>query len=273
MNRKQREHRLHFQSDISYKSESLQKAHLAENALECSQTQGDHLNDKSHTERSKSITSDSVTNKTIQKAIKASLFVKTLLEINPDIVVALIRVSGRTQKYKGNMDRQETSVIKMIEKAGVKIADIFTHQGSSKLSTFKTTLIKIFKKMQKQGIKYLVIVTLSRIIRNEKFDPINNPDAEPTSEELKILKELAEKYGIQLLTIADPDLTLSQDRSFLNALSSKTTSKKNINKKEAMREVIKLHEESNWGCRRIAKHITVRGYKVSSATVARWCVK
>lgn len=141
----------------------------------------------------------------------------------------------------------------------------------------------MFKKAVAKGITKIVAMATSRFIRNEKFDAIQNPNAVPSHKELKWLKNITEEYGVQLMTIADPDLSPRKDAAFIGVSikqnegikggwkSKKGPGYKMKQKQEWFAEVCRLHYQNRWSTRRIAEHVTKEsGLKISREAIRVW---
>lgn len=220
--------------------------------------------------------------------LKPSCFMKKLSDAPKGIVAFMMaRVSSEKQVHDGNLKRQENALIAQIEKhAKAKIKRIVRCQRSVKPDKAIDHLELVFQQMVKERVKSLIAMTTSRLIRSDNHNAITDEgrNQKPNKQELLRLKELAEKYEVDLYTVADPDLSPTEDSAFIsNAIrenegktkagrpKKKEDGYKTKQKEEWFAEVCRLYHQNRWSTRRIAKHVTIEsGVKISHETVNQW---
>lgn len=207
-------------------------------------------------------------------------------------VVLFIRVSGNGQRYNGNLERQENALRAALPDY-FEVINAVHYVGSAKRNDIENELNRVFKHAEKIGASHVVGISLSRFIRNVKFEAsdTNKRNINPSKQDLEWLKNLANKNNVQLATIADPDLTATQDMAFISNAIRRNEGKQNIGrpkiveqakekkesgykirqKQEWYAEICRLANREKWSTRRIAKHVSQEsGVKITHETVNQW---
>lgn len=211
-------------------------------------------------------------------------FVGDLPDLKTEVLL-FVRVSSKNQEHNGNLKRQENAILKMIPE-NAKVVKTLKHQGSAKPEKIKDKLEEVMEHAKNKNVKNVVAITTSRFIRNAEHDATDpeKRNVMPNEDELKWLKNMAERYGVNLVTLADPDLSPMEDASFISNAIKRNEGKEKTGrpkkqesgykikqKEEWFAEVCRLHYQNRWSTRRIASHVTKEsGIKISHETINQW---
>ncbi len=139
----------------------------------------------------------------------------TYLNKHPDFAVVLyLRVSGRSQNCRKNLDTYERILRKVCELLDIQIAAVYREVVSGwVLNEDRSSLIDAVESAQKHeaetGVHTVVLAPCTdRFIRNQVYNCKTAPDLTPTDFEFRQLKKLTS--GVPLVTYLDPDMPLRE---------------------------------------------------------------
>lgn len=125
-----------------------------------------------------------------------------------DRIVLACRVSQGDQELKGNLDDQESNLREIVEKHGGIVVDAVKHLGKG-WDTY--WLRKVVRLARKHNAKVLA-ETSARLIRHRIYHPNDNPDKEPTWNDLERMKSALQ--DVEVMTFVHPDATLAEIKGF-----------------------------------------------------------
>jgi hypothetical protein len=139
---------------------------------------------------------------------KASDYIR-LCDLKPgDLVVLWCRVSRSEQNRTQKLNRQVLNLRAAVERMGAVVVAVVTHVGPGWDPEWLVRPTAIAKR---HGAA-LVAEAVSRMVRSHAYHSVNNPEAQANEFELQELRRYT--YGVELLTLLDPDATPGEERAY-----------------------------------------------------------
>jgi hypothetical protein len=141
-------------------------------------------------------------------------------------------------------------------------------------------LVKAIAAARRLPVPVLLIPVISRLVRHLDYHQHQQPELQPTVDELGKILELA--HGVQIVTLSNPDQTPPEDETILRELASevkrhkvgqprkRTTGYARERRAHWFPQARQWHAWG-WSCRQMALEITeAEGIRLDPATVWRW---
>ena len=120
----------------------------------------------------------------------------------------------RVSKWDQDTDGQKEAIRQAVRERGGVVVEWFTRIGmkghSKEWFAFKE---KVFAWCAERQIRFVVVSEFSRLVRSPEFGPQNH-QAQPSVEQLEQDCQLAEKYGITIVSINPPDRDSGKERGW-----------------------------------------------------------
>ena len=202
-----------------------------------------------------------MTRNSIPKASQCGiLHLPEALEQHPNNrLVSYCRVSEFAQVYSRSLDRQKATEGRELQKLVGKLYGQVAGRERGKMSNDRPHLREAIRLAR----KFNAIVCardLSRLIRAEAYDHVNNWHAQPTRDELERLLELAD--GVRLATRLDPDLRPEEIHSIATRSGGKPGRPSTVDDKLYQRVIFSLQDNQSYSS-------IARFYGISKSMVQR----
>jgi DNA invertase Pin-like site-specific DNA recombinase len=192
-------------------------------------------------------------------------------------VVIYCRVSDPHQ----DLAAQRKGIRWHLAKLGVRVLCSYseTTNGKCLLPSDRPKLFKAIAAARKLGVP-LVVVCVSRLVRNAEYHIYRNPEARPTKAEFKAFMAIAK--GVTICTLNNPDSSPPEDEALLNRLAADAKGKRvgrplkkrpgwaAKRRKQYLSQAREMRKQDK-SYRRIAAEISKQsGHPISHAGVRKW---
>jgi hypothetical protein len=151
--------------------------------------------------------------------------IPTLAELAAKQPIHEVYLYCRDSSGRQNLYRQIRGACRRIRKLGIKVRYVYREIGDGKSlkSSERAELHKAIQRARERGIP-LVLVCISRGVRNRCYHPYFSPKLKPTQQEFEEFLELA--GGVQIATLNDPDSDPPADEAFIRQLHAEVKRRK-----------------------------------------------
>lgn len=168
----------------------------------------------------------------------ASNYILSLSEmVQGDRVVICCRVSGRVQKWKRSLDKQERNLRQIVKKRGGIVVGVVSYQGSGIDPSWLLEAARLARKHR----AILLAESTDRFIRHPSFNTDYWPTAQAREADLWNLESWSP--GVLLMTVLDPDAKPSLVRNYQQDRGKRMTKTPGYKKQETIEatpEIIRL---------------------------------
>ena len=154
---------------------------------------------------------------------KASDTIESFDRLRPgDQVVLWLRVSGREQNRRGNLDAYQDWLSSKSKKRGAVVVARFRRIRSGMAEELDD--LEAAAEFAREHGATLLAFSTCRFIRPADYNSKTNPHAQPTPHDLERLREATK--GTRLMTFVDPDAELDEVRSWQTKCGQKGKDRK-----------------------------------------------